>query len=588
MELRASIWNRPSPASPRTTITLFACVCASAIGGCTGQIGLGAHTGGASSAGGKGLGGVTGMSGGTGAPTGGVDPCVPGQINVGGSPLQRLTRDQYQNSVQDLLGLTGVSTDGITPDEKFGPFASNVAASVTDLVVDQYTRSAENLAKAALAKAKWDTLVSCDHTAMGDDGCAGQFIQKFGMRAYRRPLTSAEIGRYTTEYKAFATGGYDQGIRVVVETMLQSPNFLYRLETTPAKPAQGNAVSLNPFELATRLSFFLWNSTPDDQLLAAASSSSLMSDQGVRTQALRMLGDPRARDTIASFHTQWLDVQGMSGVVKDPATYPIYSDAVSAAMAKETVDFADYVVRSGDGTLRTLLTAPFTIAPDVLLPVYGVARPASAGAQDPVPLDPKQRAGILTQLAFLAVHGHANQSAPVQRGKAIRQNVLCEPVPDPPPNVNTTPPNPAPGATTRQRFAAHESVAACAACHGLIDNIGFGLEAFDGIGQYRTTDGGKPVDAQGSFVGTADLNGTFDGAIDMANKLANSAEVSACVTSQWLTYALGRAQTPDDACSLKRLVTAFNGSGQNIKDLLVQIVSADSFRYRQASAGGNP
>jgi hypothetical protein len=176
----------------------------------------------------------------------------------------------------------------------------------------------------------------------------------------------------------------------------------------------------------------------------------------------------------------------------------------------------------------------------------------------------------------------------VQRGKIVRENVLCEPVPDPPANVNTTPPSPSPDATTRQRFAAHESVPSCAACHQLIDNIGFGFESFDGIGRYRATDGNQPVDAHGSFVDTLDLDGAFDGAIDLANKLVGSAEVRACVTSQWLTYALGRAQTADDACSLKRLVTSFNGSGGNVKDLLVDIVTADSFRYRRASEGGSP
>jgi hypothetical protein len=510
---------------------------------------------------------------------------VPGVINVGGSPLQRLTREQYANSVRDLLRVPVVSTADITPDEKFGPFASNVSAPVTDLVVDQYTRSAENMAKAALANAKWDTLVPCNHTATGDDACAAQFVQKFGQRAYRRPLSASEIARYTAEYKTFATSGYDNGIRVVVETMLQSPNFLYRLEIAPTAPTQDKAIPLDPFELASRLSFFLWNSTPDDELLAAASSSMLTTDHDLRAQTARMLDDPRARDTIASFHLQWLDVEGAPALSKDPATYPAYSQAVGAAMAQETVDFADYVLRRADGTLKTLLTAPYTVAGDALLAVYGATRRAGAGPADPLPLEAQQRAGILTQAGFLAVHAHANQSAPVQRGRIVRENVMCEPVPDPPANVNTTPPSPSPNATTRQRFAAHESVPSCAACHRLIDNIGFGFENFDGIGQFRTMDGNFPVDASGSFVETLDLDGAFNGAVEMANKLAVSPEVRACVVRQWFTYALGRAQTADDACSLERLVTSFNGSGQNVKQLLVDIVAADSFRYRRATGG---
>jgi hypothetical protein len=166
------------------------------------------------------------------------------------------------------------------------------------------------------------------------------------------------------------------------------------------------------------------------------------------------------------------------------------------------------------------------------------------------------------------------------RGKIIRQNLLCEAVPPPPNNVNTTPPDPSPNLTTRQRFAVHESVPSCASCHTLIDGIGFGLENFDGIGRYRTMDGNSPVDASGAFVKTTDLDGPFNGAVALANKLAASPEVRACVTSQWLTYALGRMMTSDDDCSLRRLVTSFNASGQNVKQLLLDIVTADSFRYR--------
>jgi hypothetical protein len=566
----------------KTALVACGLVAASALAACSGAIGpSGSGTGSGSTAGpgssGAAQSGANGSSGSSGVA---AAACVPGLVNVGDAPMQRLTQDQYANSVRALLGLATVSTADMPSDEKLGVFASNVAVSVTDLAVDQYTTSAENVAKAALAQAKWDSLVPCKHATLGDDACAAQFVQTFGMRAFRRPLTMVEAARYTTEYKSFAASGYDSGIRVVVETMLQSPNFLYRPEVGAPNAAAGAAVLLTPFELASRLSFFLWNSTPDDTLLAAASANSLSDPSALQAQAQRMLADPRARDTIASFHKQWLDVTSIPTLTKDPATYPGFSPAVGAAMANETVDFADYVLRRGDGTLKTLLTAPFTIAGDALLPLYGATRPAGASAQDPLPLDPTQRAGILTQPSFLAVHAHANQSAPVVRGKIVRQNMICEPVPDPPNNVNTTPPDPSPNATTRQRFATHESVPSCAGCHSLIDPIGFGLENFDGIGQYRTKDGNLPVDASGSFVGTEDLNGTFDGAIALAKKLAASPEVQTCVTGQWLSYALGRTKTTDDACSLSRLVTSFNSSGQNMKQLLVDIVTADSFRYR--------
>jgi len=577
-----------------------------AVGGCTGQIGGSGQRGptGAApgQAGGSGPSSVTGQSGGPGSSAGGssgtaANPCLPGVISVGDSPMQRLTQAQYGNSVRALLGLKSVATNNIPANEKLGTFASNVSTFVTDLDVDQYTTSAETAATAALAQASWDTLVPCDHASLGDDACAALFVQTFGQRAYRRPLSATEVGRYTAQYKAFAapasaaasTGGYDNGIRVVVETMLQSPNFLYRPEVGAINAVNGNAVPLTPFELASRLSFFLWNSTPDDQLLSAASANQLSDASALQAQAQRLLADPRARDTMQSFHQQWLDIETAAQLTKDQATYPAYSQAVASAMAAETVDFTDYVFRQGDGKLQTLLTASYTVAGDALLPIYGVTRAAGANASGPLQLDGTKRAGILTQTAFLAVHAHQNQSGPVQRGRTIRQNVLCEPVPDPPPNVNTAPPDPTPNATTRQRFATHESVPSCAACHQLMDKIGFGLEGFDGIGEQRAMDGTQPVDVSGAFVGTQDLDGSFNGPVELANKLAASPEVRACVTSQWFSYALGRAHTADDACSLSRLVTSFNASGQSLKQLLVDIVTADSFRYRNLStAGGTP
>jgi hypothetical protein len=530
-------------------------------------------------------------------------------VSVGDSPMERLTQAQYANSVRQLLALANVSTDNIPSDSVIGTFASNVTTFLTDLDVQQYQSSAEAVAQAALAQANWDSLVPCDHASLGDAACATQFVQTFGQRAYRRALTATEVGRYATLYQTFAsstgpsstsagsslptggaaaTSGYNNGIRVVVQTMLQSPNFLYRPEIGATNETAGNAIPLTAFELASRLSFFLWNSAPDDTLLSTATAGTLTSPATLQAQAQRLLADPRARQSIASFHTQWLSVTTAASVTKDPSTYPSFSPTVAAAMAQETTDFANYVVLQGDGKLQTLLTAPFTIAGDALLGFYGVSRPSGASASDPLPLDPTQRAGILTQMAFLAVHAHPNESGPVQRGKYIRQNVICEPVPDPPANVNTTPPNPSPNATTRQQLVVHESVPSCAACHTLIDDLGFGFENFDGIGQFRTTEGTQPVDASGAFVALEDLHGAFNGPIELANKLAGSNEVHQCVTYQWLNYALGRAQTSDDACSQSRLVASFNASGQNIKQLLVDIVTADSFRYRNASTGGAP
>jgi hypothetical protein len=196
--------------------------------------------------------------------------------------------------------------------------------------------------------------------------------------------------------------------------------------------------------------------------------------------------------------------------------------------------------------------------------------------------------GILTQASFLANHAHTNQSSLVKRGKVVRTNVLCESVPEAPPDLNITPPDPAPGSTTRELFVAHEKDPGCAACHKGIDGIGFAFENFDGIGRFRQQEAGKAIDATGAFVGTKDLDGPINGVVDLVSKLAKSPEVQQCVASQWFEYALGRTRAEGDDCSLGRIQTSFTDSGQDLKQLLIDIVSSDSFRYRASVAGDAP
>ncbi|HEX4339420.1 MAG TPA: DUF1592 domain-containing protein [Polyangiaceae bacterium] len=362
--------------------------------------------------------------------------------------------------------------------------------------------------------------------------------------------------------------------------MLSSPNFLYHVELQPPSPASDSVAPLDPYELASRLSFFLIGTTPDDALLDAAPDLANMDTLGA--QAARLLADPRASDSLASFHLQWLELDKLATTSKDPAVYPLYDATLVAAMTAETTHFVDYVIQNSDAKLETLLTAPYSFPTGPLRTLYGVGA-ATGDPSKPTQLDPTERAGLLTQAGFLAVHGHANQSAPVQRGKVVIRNVLCEVLPDPPPDVNTTPPEPSPDATTRERFAVHESEPRCAGCHKRIDGIGMGFEAYDGIGAFRTMDGKSPVDASGVLMNTMDLNGTFNGAVDLAKKLAGSEEVRHCVVTQWLRYSLGRVETPADQCSLTKLQDAFDASGHDVKRLLSSVVLSDAFRSKRVT-----
>lgn len=557
--------------------------------GCRGEIGLA----GSGAAGSGGLPGDPGTAGGVGlSGAAGTTASFNSGVTCNGArdapvvPLRRLTRQEYANAARDLLPGAVVARDDIPADESAGPFASNTVTAVTELATQQYLDSAARLASAAVSTpAALTALVACDRTAAGatDATCAAQFVERFGARAFRRPLAADEKARYATLYDAYAPGGFAEGVRMVVQTILMSPSFLYHVELDASPQAAGAMVELDSYQLASRLSFFLWTSVPDDALMKAAAAG-LGEPTAVRAQVDRMLKDPRARDAIASFHAQWLDLSKLAGLGKDPARYPQFSPALRDAMQAETLAFVDSVVREGDGRLETLLTAPYSVLDGPLFSLYGVTRPAGTTGPVRVDLPPSQRAGLLTQASFLATHAHEGQSSPVARGVAVLRNVMCVAMPDPPPNVDNVPPDPKPGATTRERFAAHETIASCAVCHKSIDGIGMGFEAYDGVGAFRTTDEGKAVDATGTIVGAPEIAGPFDGAVQLAGKLAGSKQVQQCVARQWFRFALGRLENASDGCSLQATFDAFEASRHDVRALLAAIATSDAFRYRKVGA----
>jgi hypothetical protein len=571
-------------------------------GACSGAIGEDERAGGAAGpgatgaageggGGGPGAGGASGGGAGAGA-AGGSAPAATATAprpvpscptpDVGPSPLRRLTREQWANAVRDILALTArPATDGLSPDESVGAFRSNSISAATDLVSTQYMEAAERVVRASAARL--EALSPCDRGALGDDRCADLFIDRIGARAYRRPLAADEKTRYRALFAAYKPGGYAEGLRLVAQTLLQSPHFLYHLEFAEAPPAgaQGAVVPLGPYTTASRLSFFIWNSIPDAALLDAAGAGQLATPAGVRAQVDRMLKDGKARDAMQSFHFQWLALDEIATLAKDRMYFPAYSTALRDAMRAETLSFVDGVIRRGDARLDTLLTSAASPIDGPLFELYGAQRPAGFVPGQTVPLDPGQRAGLLTHASLLAVHAHANQTSPVARGVVVRKQFLCQTLPDPPPNVNSTPPDPKPGLTTRERFTQHKKDPTCAACHKLIDDIGFGFERYDALGAYRATENGKPIDASGEIVNTRDLNGRFDGAVDLAKRMARSAEVEECVARQWFRFALGRFETDADKCAFERAWAEFANAGRDVRVLIAAVAMSDAFRLRR-------
>jgi len=518
-----------------------------------------------------------------GTPSVSTQPLDCKKVNVGATPLQRLARGHYVNSIRDLLKVT-VAKDSLPEDEKVGAFDGNTVAPVTDLLVEGYMSAAESAAKAALPQI--EKLVVCDRTKLGDAACAAQFIEQFGQRVYRRPLKSEERASYVAQFDAYKGKGYPAALRVIVQTMLQSPNFLYRVELTPVQPG-AEVTTLDAYELASRLSFFLVSTTPDTELLEAAKTGELLAADGLTKQVQRLIDDPRLSETIDSFHLQWLDIDKVDTLSRDPALFPMFTPEIGAAMRKETLRFVNYVLREDDGTLDTLFTATYSFPEGPLLDLYGLDA-AAAKTGGPVELDPSQRAGLLTQPAFLASHSYYGQTSPVLRGKTVIRNVLCQTMPDPPPNVNTTPPASTPDATTREKLIEHTSNPSCAACHKRIDGIGLGFEEFDAIGRFRTKESGKPVDASGNLMGTEMANGAFNGVSELAQKLLTSPELPQCVTTQWVRFALGRMEADTDACTLDKLFKDFSASGHDIPALLQSIVLSDAFRSKRVATESAP
>lgn len=510
----------------------------------------------------------------------GKSPLCKATPQPGEAPLRRLTRYEYDNTLRDLLGDVTAPGESFPPDQKIGAFSNTATAlTVPPLLAQGYESAAEELAKTAIANPS--KLLPCDPVAAGEDACAQQFIATFGKKAFRRPLTDDEKAGLFALYQTNRAGAdFTNGIQAVLEAFLQSAPFLYRAEDGVVSKINAGVVPLSSYEMASRLSYFIWGSMPDDTLFAAADSDALTTPEQIATQARRMLQDPKAKPAVEEFYSEWLEVATLGGVAKDAATYPDFTPSLRSSMQAETKAFVDWVMFDGDGRLETMLTAPVSFLNAELAHAYGISGITGTALQM-VQLDPKTRAGVLTQPSILATLGKPDRSSPVLRGRFIREQLFCQTIPNPPPALVIVPPKVTPGVSTRESFSAHSSDPACSGCHSLMDPIGFGFESYDGMGEYRTVDQGRPVDSSGKLDVT-DIDGTFDGAVDLAGKLTQSQEVRDCVVTQWFRFAFGRGETPEDACSLDTTKRVFSSSNHDMRELMVALTQTDAFRYRPA------
>jgi hypothetical protein len=508
----------------------------------------------------------------------------PAGASAGVAPLRRLTAAQYRNTVRDLLGIEdAVPASALPADEVIADrFFSNVLTPLRSIDLDKYTAAAQGLAVRALANLP--ALLPCDPAATGEAACAQRFIESFGKRAYRRPLTGTEVDRLKVVYAA--GGDFRAGIGQVVEALLQSPKFLYFYEPVPARAGGqvvGQVVGVDRWAMASRLSYLFLGSMPDDALFAAAEAGELSTADQVGRQAARLMTDRRFRDTLNGFHQGWLQLGELAGAEKDATVFPAWNPALKAALAEESRRFIEHVFTEADRRLDTLLSAPFSFLGGPLFGHYGVSAPAGAGADwQRVDLPRDQRAGILTEAGLLASLAHENRTSYILRGKMIREALFCTKVPDPPANV---PPemNVSPTANARERAAQHRADPACATCHALFDPIGFAFETYDAIGRYRARDGAGAIDTRIELTATQSLNGPVAGAVDLAAKLAGAGEVRDCVARQWMRYALGRNDAAEDEGSMRAVSQAFRDADGKLPDLLLAVARSEALRFQKVA-----
>jgi hypothetical protein len=507
-----------------------------------------------------------------GASTGEV-PDAPEDGGVGIMGLRRLSVDEFDNTVRDLLGDTTRPGEGLLPEDVVDPFDNRfdtqtasrpLIEGLEQLSIDITTRLLEDTPRR-------DMVVGCQPSGVADDACFRSFVTAFGRRALRRTLTDDEIQRYVDLGLQYASDEDDfyAGVGVILRAFLQDVEFVYRVELgTPTDEA--GVFRLDDFEVATRLSYFLWGTMPSDELLDLAEAGELGTPEQLRATASDMLADSRAMDRIDRFHSMWLGY------------YRLPHDAqLTAAMRTETRMLLEQAIVQDQADWRTIFTATGTYVNDFLAGHYGLPAPGST-EYSWVDYGDSGRKGLLSHGAFLSVAGKFGDTSPTQRGKLIRKRLFCQEIPPPPPDVNVDEPPPVVDSPCKIDRYNMKDIQGCSDCHGLMDPVGFGLENYDQAGRYRTTDNGLPectIDGNGTIDGL-----DFNGPDGLADLLLEQNLLDTCIVLQVYEFAMGHDVAEEDDRYVDDLTGNFETSGFRFDTLMLDLVSDEAFLYRREEA----
>ena len=502
---------------------------------------------------------------------------------AGGPPvMRRLTESQYEQVVQDIFGPTVELGGRFEPDPREGGLLAVGAGkvSVTTSGLQQYDIMARSVAAQVTGEGRRDTLVGCAPVNLEsrDEACARQFLKKVGRLLYRRPLTDAELDA-RVENANVATdkfGNFYEGLEMGLAGMLVAPQFIFRQETSEPDPQSPGSLRLDAFSKASRLSFFLWNSAPDDQLLAAAANGELHDSRSVARQVERMVASPRLKIGVRAFFSDLLEFDKFDELSKDAEIFPKFNFIAAEDAKEQTLRTAvDHLV-THNGDYRDLFTTRKTYLTRLLGALYRVPVVTPDGWEPYEFSEDSQQAGILTHASFVALHSHPGRTSPTLRGKALREILLCQKVPDPPGNVDFNIVQDASNPdfkTVRQRLDAHAGEPMCVGCHKITDPIGLALESFDTIGGFRTTENGTPIDTSGELDGVA-----FADASELGQAVHDHPGVSSCLVNRVFSYGVGRTPTKSEKDWLDTFVeNVFAKDGYKFPQLLRRIAMSDTF-----------
>ncbi len=514
----------------------------------------------------------------TGEPVEDQGRVAPEDVSPPGPSLRRLTRQQYDNAIDELFGAGLVLPSHLEPDEVTDGLLAigSALTTISPRGVEQYEKASHDLVGQAFSDdERRAILVPCEPEGVVDSACAEKALEPFALRAWRRPLGANELAALVriSDDASNALGDFFAGLQYGFAMVLQSPNFVFRIELGENDPL-GDGRRFTDHEMASRISFLLWNTLPDERLMEAAERGELTTDEGLDHQIDRMMADPRFENGLRAFFSDMWTLYELDELTKDPTIFTHMSPDVGSSAREETLLNVIENVVYEDGDYRELFTTTRTFLDRKLASIYSVRAPAREGfAEAHLPEDGGRR-GVLGQVSFLALQSHAVNSSATLRGKFVREVLLCQYIPPPPSDVDTSIPEATDSAVTlRERVAKHLEDPSCSGCHELVDPIGLGFEQFDGLGHYRTREMGARIDPSGELDGVV-----FRNAWELSGLVAQHDRLSKCLAQTALAYASGHSVTDGEESSVEFLDQGFKSMDYSVQFLLKDLIMSEAFR----------